>query len=265
MRRLAWLTDIHLNFLSTQQIEVYLKSLAQQNFDTYVVSGDIGEAPSFENYLLRMAKVLRKPIYFVLGNHDFYFSRIDLTRDRARRLSRRSHYLRWLPDADIVTLSHDTAIIGHDGWADGRYGDYWQSNIFLNDYNYIGELAGISKRDRLRKLHALGDESATYFRRMLPGAMARHRRVFVVTHVPPYKEACWHNGRLSDDHWLPHFASKAVGDVLHDVVRWYPAVQATVLCGHTHGEGEVNVLHNMRVLTGGAEYGRPGIAGVFEY
>ena len=31
----------------------------------------------------------------------------------------------------------------------------------------------------------------------------------------------------------------------------------TVLCGHTHSAGEAQVLPNLRVLTGGAEYGRP--------
>lgn len=33
-----------------------------------------------------------------------------------------------------------------------------------------------------------------------------------------------------------------------------------VLCGHTHGEGEALVLPNLRVQTGGADYGAPRIA-----
>jgi Icc protein len=30
-----------------------------------------------------------------------------------------------------------------------------------------------------------------------------------------------------------------------------------VLCGHTHGEGDINILPNLRVVTGGARYGAP--------
>jgi hypothetical protein len=32
-----------------------------------------------------------------------------------------------------------------------------------------------------------------------------------------------------------------------------------VLCGHTHGSGEVQILDNLFVMTGGARYGEPAI------
>jgi predicted MPP superfamily phosphohydrolase len=37
----------------------------------------------------------------------------------------------------------------------------------------------------------------------------------------------------------------------------------TVLCGHTHGAGFAQILTNLSVFTGGAEYGRPELQGVF--
>jgi hypothetical protein len=36
-----------------------------------------------------------------------------------------------------------------------------------------------------------------------------------------------------------------------------PDRQMTVLCGHTHGSSEAEILPNLRVLTGGAVYGNP--------
>ena len=42
-----------------------------------------------------------------------------------------------------------------------------------------------------------------------------------------------------------------------------PDRQMTVLCGHTHG-AEAQVLPNLRVLTGGAEYGEPKVQRVLE-
>jgi hypothetical protein len=32
----------------------------------------------------------------------------------------------------------------------------------------------------------------------LPAALGRFRHVVVLTHVPPFREACWHEGRISD-------------------------------------------------------------------
>ncbi len=40
--------------------------------------------------------------------------------------------------------------------------------------------------------------------------------------------------------------------------------QMTVLCGHTHGGGETEVLPNLRVLTGAAVYGEPKVQRVLE-
>ncbi len=37
-----------------------------------------------------------------------------------------------------------------------------------------------------------------------------------------------------------------------------------VLCGHTHGGGEVQVLENLQVVTGPAEYEKPGIQRIIE-
>ena len=50
-----------------------------------------------------------------------------------------------------------------------------------------------------------------------------------------------------------------MGDVLLDVAQSHPKCQILVLCGHTHGGGELEVLPNLRVVTGAAEYKKPEI------
>jgi 3',5'-cyclic-AMP phosphodiesterase len=136
----------------------------------------------------------------------------------------------------------------------------------LNDFGLIGEFDGFDEdpATRLAKLHALGDESADHFRAVLPEALSNFQHVVVLTHVPPFREACWHEGRISDDHWLPFFACKAVGDALRDAMAAAPSQQMTVLCGHTHGSGEAQMLPNLCVLTGKAVYGRPCVQRVLE-
>jgi hypothetical protein len=89
--------------------------------------------------------------------------------------------------------------------------------------------------------------------------------VILATHIPPFKEATWNEGQLSDADFLPFFACKAVGDVLVEIMHIYPHRQLTVLCGHTHGRGQAQILDNLLVLTGGAEYGKPEVQQVFEF
>jgi hypothetical protein len=79
------------------------------------------------------------------------------------------------------------------------------------------------------------------------------------THVPPFRESCWHEGQVSNDDWLPLFTCKAVGDVLVEAMAAAPDQKMTVLCGHAHGGGEAEILPNLRVLTGGARYGNPAV------
>jgi len=81
----------------------------------------------------------------------------------------------------------------------------------------------------------------------------------LLTHVPPFKASCWHEGQISDDEFLPHFACRAVGDVLVEAMQKHPKCDLTVLCGHTHSPGEATILPNLLVKTGGAEYGSPCI------
>jgi predicted phosphohydrolase len=260
--RATWLTDIHLNFLRPLARKAFYQHVASEQPDILLVTGDIGESDSLRGFLHDLAAIA--PIYFVLGNHDFYRSSIARVREVAASLSGRSPYLSWLPAAGVVELSHDAALVGVDGWADGRLGAYTTSPVMLNDYLLIAELTGITKAARHAKLKALGDAEAARLTELLGAALARYDRVIVATHVPPFREACWHEGRISNADWLPHFSCKAVGEALRSLAEAHPHRKIRVLCGHTHGAGTAEILPNLKVFTGGAEYGEPTVQGVFE-
>jgi hypothetical protein len=80
--------------------------------------------------------------------------------------------------------------------------------------------------------------------------------------VPPFMQACWHEGRISTPAFLPHFACKAVGEALVSVMRRHPERGLLVLCGHTHSSGEARILPNLLVRTGAAVYGQPRVQDV---
>ena len=265
MKRFAWLTDIHLNFLTPPAVEQFLVHLASLKLDGVLLGGDIAEAHDLTGYLEQMDSVLGTDIYFVLGNHDFYFGSIESVREEMRQLCLRRPRLHYLTILEACHLASRVGLVGHDGWADARIGDFEKSVIMMHDYKLIADLAGHSKRERWDVLKGLGDEAAAHIRKVLPPALERFDEVLLLTHVPPMREACWHEGQTSDDQWAPHFTCKAMGDALLDIMRDYPQRQLTVLCGHTHGAGEARPLANLLILTGGAQYGQPAVQRIFEF
>ena len=128
----------------------------------------------------------------------------------------------------------------------------------LTSASSLDPIAVISNREPLRrKLNDLGDASALALRPDLEQALETSEKVIVLTHVPPFREACWHEGQISNDDWLPFFTCKAIGDMLSELALAHPQKQLHVLCGHTHGSGEVQIHPNLKVTTGEAVYGNP--------
>ncbi|MDP3092836.1 MAG: metallophosphoesterase [Nitrospira sp.] len=262
--RAVWVTDIHLDFLSHAECASFFDSIVGDSPDIIFVTGDISIAPSLLSHLEAMNQALNRPIYFVLGNHDFYRGSITEVRMAVRARLHGHPLLTYLPEAGIVPLTPSTALVGHDGWGDSRYGNYATSPVELNDHRYIKELTGLTSPQLQERLMRLGDEAALYLRQTLPQACERYSHVILLTHVPPFRESCWYQGQVSTDEWLPFFACQAVGDVLLETMRGRPHCQLTVYCGHTHHSGTAQVLPNLTVFTGAAEYGMPQVNAVIE-
>lgn len=264
MKRMVWLTDIHLNFLRLHLFDSFFASVLKQQPDILIISGDISQSSTLAHHLKWLEMRVKVPIYFVLGNHDYYRAGFATVHTAVSKLCEKSERLVWLNQAGVVTLAPGVGMIGHDSWADGRMGNYATSEVMLNDYIQIEDFIGLGKEARRQKLNALGDDAADYFRELLPRALEHHQHVYVVTHVPPFKEACYHEGQATSDDFLPHFSCQAVGEALREVMEKRPDRRITVLCGHTHGESYACILENLIVMTGGAEYGKPGVQQVFE-
>jgi 3',5'-cyclic AMP phosphodiesterase CpdA len=262
--RAGWVTDPHLNFLRPLERAGFYARLRDQHLDVLLLGGDIGEADSVGYFLSELESELRIPVYFVLGNHDFYRGSIREVRAAIAEQAASSSRLHWLPTSGVVPLPAETALVGHDSWADGRVGDFFNSQVLLNDYVLIDELRNPSKQKRYERLNALGDEAAAFLDNRVREALPRFQHILVLTHVPPFREACWHEGRISDSEYLPHFACRAVGERLAAIMLDHPGHSMTVLCGHTHSGGVAHILDNLTVLTGGAEYGRPALQQILE-
>jgi predicted MPP superfamily phosphohydrolase len=241
--RVVWATDIHLNFLRPQERTAFFSSLHDSQPDAVFITGDIAEAHCLQELLHEIRQTMEVPLYFVLGNHDFYHGSIEAVRREVQDWCLTQPGLSYLSSSGLIELTPKTALIGHDGWGDGRFGNYEQSPV----------------RAVLAKLQALGDESAAYLHEVLIKALESYEQIMCLTHVPPFKEACWYQGKMGNDDWLPYFACKAVGEVLLEITQDRPDCHVTVLCGHTHHAGTVQMLPNLYVKTGSAEYGQPHV------
>ncbi len=262
--RVVWATDIHLNFLNAEERASFFSSIRDHQPDAVFVTGDIAEAPSLQPLLDEMRRAIHVPLYFVLGNHDFYYGSILQVRNSLKNWCQIQPGLIYLSMTELVQLTPSTVLVGHDGWGDGRYGNYYASPVRLSDQELIADFQDLDREAVLNKLHALGDEAASYLRERLDNTLASYQHVICLTHVPPFKEACWYQGKMGNDDWLPFFACQAVGEVLLNVSRERPDCHITVLCGHTHHAGIVQLRPNLRVITGFAEYGAPCIQDTFE-
>ena len=123
--------------------------------ESLLVGGDIAESHDVADYLIRLDEALGIDIYFVLGNHDFYYGSIRETRQAMQDLCARRPRLHYLSVAGQFELANGVGLIGHDGWSDGRLGDYERSPIFLHDYQLIAELSTYGKADRRQVLETL--------------------------------------------------------------------------------------------------------------
>ncbi|MEO7733873.1 MAG: metallophosphoesterase, partial [Kofleriaceae bacterium] len=233
--------------------------------DVLLITGDIAESDSVGKFLAEMAEQIA-PIYFVLGNHDFYRANIRVVRGDIPRASKRATYMAAVPR---VQLTDRITMIGVDGWGDARCGDL-ASTVELSDWKLIDEFKKLKgDRDaRNEQLQRLGTAEARLLSEKLAG-VPETPELLVLTHVPPYPDACVYDGEPSGPAWSPWFTCIATGEVLDAYAEAHPAQHITVLCGHSHGIGVYQRRPNLEVKTGGwpphvEGYGNPIVQATFE-
>lgn len=272
---IVFATDIHLNFCKIPKIKAFAEKILENNPDVLILGGDISEAPGIVDHLNILKLFLGNvPVYFVCGNHDYYNGSIADVRTRLKGFygPGNSQNVYWLPENGVVSIGGGVAIVGHDGWYDGgypKYGDFFKSKLDMNDYYVIKEINeeryALGKAGVYSKIQELASQGAEHIKTYLPKAFENHDKVFYVTHVSPFAETSrGPNGNISDPDWMPSFCSKKSGDALMEVMKKMPAnKQLVILCGHSHTSWMHKPALNITCHCGGAKYGQPDVAHVF--
>jgi predicted phosphohydrolase len=245
----------------------FAEKIRDQNVDGTIITGDISTSREFVFHLSAFETITQRPVYFVLGNHDYWGSMIEDVQKKAFELSSMSTFVKWAASTPYITLTPSTALVGHDGWYDALTGppDF---SIGLNDWLYIRDFAGqhadLKKvvnfnRDTVISVsRALAHKATVSIMQSIKAATRYANRIIVITHVPPV--ACHENDQVGNS-W---FLSKMMGDMLLQAAKAYPNVQFTVLAGHTHKRGQAQIDKNMVCFTGEATYGKPIVEKIIE-
>lgn len=259
--KLAWITDCHLDRATPPAIEAFHSTLREAGADAVIITGDVSNATRLVPDLQRIADAARAPVYFVLGNHDHYGAGVGRVRDNVLALTNDAQSPQWLPPAGVIALEPHTALVGVDGWADGRHGDPLTTPLVLNDDRLIAEVAAQPTRvAKLAVKRALADADAARLEVLLERAVATGAtRVLVATHVPPFVAALQPGSREAHPHWHPLLVCGATGGVLERMAARHPDVTFDVLAGHSHRECFAQIAANLTVTVAEARYGRPTV------
>lgn len=257
-----WGTDIHLDILDDQDdavekwIEEKIKPLSSE---TILLTGDISTGPKVIEHLRKIRSLSEKRILFVFGNHDFWEDSISNIRTKAASEELKNEGITWMGSVNFVPFGKSTALVGHDGWYDAMFGNYVSSRFVMKDWFRILEFKN-AFHDLIPACRKLASEAARHVQSSCIKAIADGRKkIVVMTHFPPFEEACFYRGRRSDADALPWYSSKLMGQVLLSLAESNSDVSFTILCGHTHSFADIHVLPNLRVIVGNSDYGYPNV------
>lgn len=241
---------------------VFIDKFMEKPSDAMIITGDIAEGDSFHEYLALMAEAYKKPIYYVLGNHDYYKRSFAEVKEQVKLLDSSAKYknLFCMDNNGIVKLTDKTCLVGYGGWYDARYGNYWSGGFDMADFHEIKDLIDKDHQIRYNKFNYLGDITAEHIRHYVYKAFQDFDNVIFMTHVPPFAEASKYGSDPSPSYSLPFFSCKAAGEALLDVMEGQPEnKKLTVIAGHSHYKAFLKVSDQISVYVADAQYYYPKV------
>jgi 3',5'-cyclic-AMP phosphodiesterase len=259
IKHLTWITDPHLEFCSVHDRMALYESINKSSGQAVLITGDISAGRHRFGHYCELAREVKKPIYFVLGNHDRYGTTFaDAEAVCACACKENANLLR-LDGSQIIFLSELVGLIGVNGWADGLGGLGPETKARINDFSYIKDFAKLPENEVFLRMAELARGYADAVETSLRQGLEEFKTVIVATHVPPFEAAAWHEGKPTSPDYQPFFSSPTLGKMIKAVSAENPKKRILVLCGHTH---EVGVCEEgpIFVATGAADHGKPRLA-----
>jgi predicted MPP superfamily phosphohydrolase len=250
-----WYTDTHLDKVGPITKLRFLSRIKRENPKAIFLTGDISNGLMTCLDLKLLATCVKCPIYFVLGNHDYHFSSFDETHRKIRELCAKHPNLIWLTESGVVPLTDEVAVIGAEGWYDASNGKSSYLKV-TPDWFLIKDLRELPTMEaRIEAFKHLADKSCDLIEEKLETALAQdYKTIYILTHVPPWKEATRNVGTIFENFWLPYNVNIRLGKTIERVMQDRKKRNVTVLAGHTHTDCWIHVSRNIECKVNKAKY-----------
>lgn len=253
-KKLVWLSDVHADSLRSDLL-ADVEALRRERPEGILITGDISNAERLNEHLTILS-TLGCPVFFVLGNHDYWNGSFAGVIALVRSACSKKTNLVFLDQTGLVQLGGDTILIGGQGWGDGQAGLGEQSPVTSRDRLLIQEFADKPREAYFEMLREMGRASAFHFSKMVMPALNASQHLILATHVPPFAASA-----LREPEYLPYYVNVALGEEILRIAHQFPRKRISVYCGHTHRKSIFQPLPNVTVHVADATSGVFQIAG----
>lgn len=239
---IIWATDLHLNYFDDKFITDFGKQISKlYKADSLIISGDISLGNKLESNLKTLSDAVQMPIYYVLGNHDYWHSSFEEIDNLTKELDNNNIICL---DNNIIELDN-VIISGFTGWYDCKFGEI-NPNVRMNDWNRI---SNFKDKDPYILSEKRSNSYLNFKDKIIPS-----KNQIIVTHFPPFKELI-----KNKENAIPFYGSEGAGKMLLDIKDNFEKV--ICLSGHTHNRAAYSI-DNIDCYVGEACRGKPNVCGI---
>lgn len=250
-----WFTDLHLDKVLPWTLARFIAHIVKENPAGVFLTGDISNGLLTPWHLKLLAIFIKCPIYFVLGNHDYFFHSLEGMHDKIRQVCQSYPNLIWLTESGVIRINDEVALVGTEGWysADNGKPEYLQ---FTFDWFMTDDFRSMPNMNaRIDKWRSMADASAQDIRSKLEMAIEQgYKTIFIATHVPCWSEATRDVGTMLERFWLPYNTNLRLGKAIEEVMIQHKKKHAIVIAGHCHTENWIYVSRNVECKVQKAKY-----------
>jgi UDP-2,3-diacylglucosamine pyrophosphatase LpxH len=249
--RFLWLTDSHTHYFDRYKL---LHSILDQKPKAVFLTGDISEGPAFLSDLEFFGKRIGRPLYFITGNHEMFFSSFQQVHSGIRNLCKQYNNLIWMDEQNVIELNDEVGLIGERGWYSANVGN--RNYIkYTFDWFLIKEFRELNSwEERFDMFYELANNSAKSLSAKLEAALEKYKTIYLLTHFPPWIEAGRYDSFISEEFWRPYNTNVPLGKALEKVMENYKKRHLIVLSGHCHRSSTILVSKNIECRVGKGHY-----------
>lgn len=244
--KIALISDTHWDKCDTLTWQKKMAALMRLEVEALVHCGDIAEPPTLLAALDFWEAEANFPMYFALGNHDYYGKHIQSQQRFLRRWcgdKRRVHYLSSLPG-----LSNQASILmAIDSWYDAYGITGEQSERFFFDKAFIKDFETLNCGQIIDLLKSLWQQQLQELSAKVEQAIGLGiSSINILSHIPPLQvkqRALFPRQKEA----MGLFTSQLLASQIFKWAEAHSAIDWHLICGHWHIETQYKLSQNCTV------------------